>query len=117
MPAVSFLSRTKNQRGVDPGSTSTGRAAKWRPLTGSVAEFGNRHVELLLVGDDGYVRNLTERLKPSGNTKTFSFGIVKNNPDRRDRNFFCDRVFEAAGSVEIASARVACRTGLYPGAR
>ena len=80
-PAVSFLSRTKNQRGTAPRlDINTAGLRGGEPLTGSVAELGDRHVELLLVADDGYVFNLTARLKPSGNTKTFSFKIGKNNP-------------------------------------
>jgi serine/threonine-protein kinase len=80
-PAVSFLSRTKNQRGTAPRlDINTAGLRGGDPLTGSVAEFGDRHVELLLVADDGYVFNLTARLKPSGNAKTFSFKIGKNNP-------------------------------------
>jgi hypothetical protein len=42
-------------------------------LTGSVAEFGGRHVELLLIGDDGYVSYATKLLRSAGDTKTFSF--------------------------------------------
>ena len=83
-PAVNFLSRTKKQPGTAPrleidasGLQSGGPRA---PLTGSVAKFGDRHVELLLIADDGYVFNVTEHLRPTGNTETFSFRPVKNDP-------------------------------------
>ena len=80
-PAVSFLSRTKNQRGAAPRlDVVTAGLKEGGPLTGIVAEFGDRHVELLLVSDDGYVRKLTALLKPSGNTWIFSIRIQKNNP-------------------------------------
>jgi serine/threonine-protein kinase len=82
-PAVNFLSRTRNKAGAAPRLEvdATGlRSTPSGPLTGSVAEIGDRLVELLLVADDGYVHNLTGRLKQSGNTKTFSFTPVQDNP-------------------------------------
>jgi eukaryotic-like serine/threonine-protein kinase len=80
-PAVSFLSRTKNQRGTAPRlDINTAGLRGGDPLTGSIAELGDRHVELLLVSDDGYVSNVTEYLKPSGNTMVFSFKLLKKNP-------------------------------------
>jgi serine/threonine-protein kinase len=79
--AVSFLSRTKNQPGMAPRlDIVTAGLRNGGPLTGTVAEFGNRNVELLLVADDGYVHNLSALLKPNGNVKTFSIGIKKTNP-------------------------------------
>jgi serine/threonine-protein kinase len=75
-PAVNFLSRTKNESGVAPQlDIDASGLRNMDLLTGTVAEFGDRHVELLLITDDGYVRNLTEKLTPSGNTKTFSLGL------------------------------------------
>jgi serine/threonine protein kinase len=80
-PAVSFLFRTRNQRGVAPRlDVVTAGLKEGGPLTGSISEFGNSNVELLLVADDGYVRNLTALLKPSGDAKTFTIGIRKTNP-------------------------------------
>jgi eukaryotic-like serine/threonine-protein kinase len=80
-PAVSFLFRTRNQRGVAPRlDVVTAGLKDGGPLTGSISEFGNSNVELLLVADDGYVRNLTALLKPSGNTTNFTIGIRKANP-------------------------------------
>jgi len=83
-PAVNFLSRTKNQPGTAPrldiDASGLQNQAAPGPLTGSLAAFGNRHVELALIADDGYVFNVTEHLKPAANAKTFSFRPVKNNP-------------------------------------
>ena len=83
-PAVNFLSRTKNQPGTAPrldiDASGLQNQAAPGPLTGSLAAFGNRHVELVLIADDGYVFNVTEHLKPAANAKTFSFRPVKNNP-------------------------------------
>jgi hypothetical protein len=79
-PAVSFLFRTRNERGVAPRlDIAIAGLKEGGPLTGSISESGNRHVELLLVADDGYVSNLTALLKPSGNVKIFTTGIRKTN--------------------------------------
>ncbi len=83
-PAVNFLFRTRNQRGQVPRlEIHTAGLRSGGLLTGAVADFGSRHAELLLVGDDGYVFNITENLDPgSDNTRTFSFFIGKRNPGR-----------------------------------
>ena len=83
-PAVNFLSSTRKQPGAAPrleidvsGLRGNGPRA---PLTGSIAQFGDRHIELLLIADDGYVFNVTEHVRPTGNTETFSFNPVRNDP-------------------------------------
>ncbi len=79
--AVNFLFRTRNQRGVAPRlDVVTSGLKDGGPLTGTVAEFGDRHLELLLAQDNGYVLNLTGFLMPSGNASTFSFKIGKKDP-------------------------------------
>ncbi len=83
-PAVNFLSRTKKQPGTAPrldiDASGLRGAGPRAPLTGSIAKFGDRHIELLLIADDGYVSNVTEYIRPTGNTETFSFNPVRNNP-------------------------------------
>src|SRR5262249_43960971 len=82
-PAVNFLFRTRNQGGVAPRLDIVTPSLKEDPptLRGTVAEFGDRPLELVLVQDIGYVLNLTRFLVPSdGNTMIFSFQIWKNNP-------------------------------------
>ena len=82
-PAVNFLSRIKNQPGTAPRldiDASGLRNTPRTPLTGSIADFGDRHVELLLIDDEGYVHNVTGRLKQSGNTKTFFFTPAQDSP-------------------------------------
>jgi serine/threonine-protein kinase len=80
-PAVNFLSRTKNEPGVAPWLDIDAAALPNGGLriTGSIAEFADRYVELVLISDDGIVSKLMEPLKQSGNIKTFSFGLVKEN--------------------------------------
>jgi serine/threonine-protein kinase len=83
-PAVNFLSRTKSQGGTNPRLDIDVSGLRNRdipgPLTGSLAGVGDQHVELIVIADDGYVFNVTEHLRPTGNAKTFSFKPVKNNP-------------------------------------
>ena len=77
-PAVNFLFRNRNQAGTAPRLDIVTAGLKEDPprLRGTIAEFGNRHVELLLVQDVGSVRNLKQFLVPSdGNTIKFSFRI------------------------------------------
>src|SRR5215467_2717583 len=82
-PAVNFLSRMKNQPGTAPRldiDASGLRNTPQTPLTGSIADFGDRHVELLLIDDEGKVHNVTGKLKQSGNAKTFSFMPTQDSP-------------------------------------
>jgi hypothetical protein len=82
-PAVNFLFRTRNQPGAAPRLDIVTAGLKEDPprLRGTIAEFGNRHLELLLVQDVGFVLNLKQFLVPSdGNTIKFSYRIGKDNP-------------------------------------
>ncbi len=80
-PAVNFLSRTRKQPGTAPRLEIDASALRGGgSLTGSIAEFGDRHVELLLVGDDGYVSYATKLLRSTGGTKTFSFRPRQDKP-------------------------------------
>src|SRR5215470_3252776 len=82
-PAVNFLSRTKNEPGVVPrlDIDAAPLATGGLRVAGSIAEFGDRQVELVLISDDGVVSKVTEPLKQSGDIKTFSFRLMKENPD------------------------------------
>jgi eukaryotic-like serine/threonine-protein kinase len=78
-PAVNFLFRTRNQPGSAPrlDIVTAGLRENAPKLDGTVAELGDRHVELLLIADDGYVSNVTARLEPIDNGKSFSFRMKK----------------------------------------
>ncbi len=79
--AVSFLSRMRNQPGTAPRlDISTAALRSGGALTGSVADFGARNVDLLLVADDGYVHNLSGMLRPSGDTKSFNLRLQRTDP-------------------------------------
>jgi len=77
-PAVTFLSQLRKAAGAAPhleiGATSlkSGQA-----LTGKIDGFGNSHVELLLVSDEGSVLNVSSLLKPAGSGKTFNLRMQR----------------------------------------
>jgi eukaryotic-like serine/threonine-protein kinase len=82
-PAVNFLFRARNQPGAAPrldiDIDTAPRLAQDAPqLSGIVAEFGERVVEVLLIPEDGYVLSATKRLKPASNGKTFT--VKLGNP-------------------------------------
>jgi hypothetical protein len=81
-PALNFLFRTRNQPGAAPrlDIVTTALARNPPTLTGTIAEFGDRHLELLLITDDGYVLNATGRLRAASQTITFSLPLGKTGP-------------------------------------
>jgi len=71
--AVTFLSRVRNQPGVVPRLEINPASLKiGSDITGTVADFGGRNVHLLLVSDNGAVRDFTGSLKPDGDAKSFA---------------------------------------------
>jgi serine/threonine-protein kinase len=80
-PAVSFLFHMRHHRSAAPLLDVVAAGLKdGAPLTGSVSDAGAGVVELLLVADDGYVRNLTALLKQGVGGRTFTVGIRKTSP-------------------------------------
>jgi serine/threonine-protein kinase len=83
-PAVSFLFRTRRQQSTAPRLDAvTAGLKEGGPLTGSISSAGAAAIELLLVADDGYVRNLTALLRQGGAGpafRTFTIGIRKTSP-------------------------------------
>jgi eukaryotic-like serine/threonine-protein kinase len=79
-PAIGFLHQTRNQRGTAPRLDVFSTGLKDGAVKGSISDSGDRNIELLLVGDDGYVRNLTGLLKSDGVTKTFGMTLTRTNP-------------------------------------
>jgi predicted Ser/Thr protein kinase len=79
--AVSFLTRARKGQGATPHLEISAAALRsGGALTGAVADFGDRNVELLLVADDGFVHNLTNLLKLAGSQKSFNIRMQKNDP-------------------------------------
>jgi len=81
-PAVGFLYQTRSQRDAAPQLDLLSGGLKDGAVKGSISGFGDRNIELLLVGDDGYVRSLTSLLKSDTATaaKTFAMGLTRTNP-------------------------------------
>jgi len=82
-PAVNFLSRTKNEPVAAPrlDIDATALPDGGLRITGSIAEFADRSVELMLISDDGIVSKPMEPLQQSGKTKTFAFRLRKEKVD------------------------------------
>ncbi|HLK81365.1 MAG TPA: serine/threonine-protein kinase [Xanthobacteraceae bacterium] len=89
-PAVNFLFRTRNQPGAAPRLDIVTAELKQDPavLTGSLSGLGDRHVELLLITDDGYVLSATEGLKAGGDGMTFSIKLRKTPGPPRPQLIF-----------------------------
>jgi hypothetical protein len=84
--AVNFLSRVRNPRGPEPSLDLSATVLRGgEALTGTVADFGSR-LALLLVADDGSVRNLTNVLRTMGNTKSFSVEVQSSGSERAQPN-------------------------------
>jgi hypothetical protein len=80
--AISFLSRLRGSPGSGPRLDNVAASLRsGTALSGAVGGAGDRHVELLLIADDGLVYNITSLLMPgTGERKTFSLGIRLAEP-------------------------------------
>jgi hypothetical protein len=107
--AVNFLSRMRNQRGrvprLDVGSTTLHSG---ETLTGTIADFGNREVALLLVADDGSVRDLTNTLRTTANGRSFSIPVQKSGSERAEPDLLlaiaASKLLDALTRVPLGSA-------------
>jgi hypothetical protein len=71
--AVTFLSRLRNEPGLPPRLDIAATTVKsGGALSGFVAEFADRHVELVLVTDSGAVYKVTDRLRANGDSVSFT---------------------------------------------
>src|SRR5258708_4920064 len=107
--AVNFLSRMRNQRAPVPSLDFSSPALRGGDaLTGTVADFGNREVTLLLVADDGSVRNLTNMLRTTANTKSFNIQVQKSGRERAQPNLLLaiaeSKPLEALTRASLGSA-------------
>jgi hypothetical protein len=108
--AVNFLSRMRNQRGpvpsLDVGGGTTLHSGE--TLTGTIADFGNREVALLLVANDGSVRNLTNTLRTTGNGRSFSIPVQKSSSERAEPDLLlaiaASKPLDALTRVPLGSA-------------
>jgi serine/threonine-protein kinase len=79
-PAISFLNQFRAQRATAPRlEISETKLRSGQTLSGSVDGYGDRHIELLLVSDDGSVLNITRLVKPRGTGVTFNLRLQLAN--------------------------------------
>jgi hypothetical protein len=107
--AVTFLSQLRNQRGLAPRlDIFTANLKSSGELTGSVADFGDRNVDLLLVAEDGSVHKLTSMLRGIGDTKLFSLRMQPTNSGSAQPQLLLaivsSRALEALRSAEPGTA-------------
>ncbi|MBW8853675.1 MAG: serine/threonine protein kinase [Bradyrhizobium sp.] len=78
-PAIKFLSQLGSNQARAPRINLASIDVKnGETLSGTIENFANRVVELLLVSDSGEVRNLSYLLKPGTDSLSFSIGIQRN---------------------------------------
>src|SRR5207248_1418144 len=79
-PAITFLNRLRGDGSRAPRISIA--SVKLRPgetLAGTVENFANRVVELLLIGDDGRVQNMSYLLRPGTDSLSFSIELPRSD--------------------------------------
>jgi eukaryotic-like serine/threonine-protein kinase len=77
-PAVTFLNRHRHESPRAPNLAINDTSIRSGDvLRGSVSNQPGRHVDLLLVTDEGAVHTVTALLKPSGSGRAFSMGLQR----------------------------------------
>jgi serine/threonine-protein kinase len=78
-PAIKFLSQLgSNQARAPRINLDSVEVKNGETLSGTIENFANRVVELLLVSDGGEVRNLSYLLKPGTDSLSFSIGMQRS---------------------------------------
>lgn len=78
--AISFIGQLRGKRDSAPSlDVSAGSLRSNGYVSGSVAGFGNRNVELLMVDHEGNVMSLTSQLKGDGDTRSFTINIQRGD--------------------------------------
>ena len=78
-PAIKFLSQLgENQARVPRINLDSVEVKNGGMLSGTIENFANRVVDLLLVSDSGEVKNLSYLLKPGTDSLSFSIGIQRS---------------------------------------
>jgi hypothetical protein len=78
--AITLVSRFRNQRGPAPRlDISAGNLRSDGYITGTVADFGNRNLELLMVDHEGIVQSLTKLLRLAGDRGSFTINIRRSD--------------------------------------
>jgi serine/threonine protein kinase len=78
-PAIKFLGQLGSNRARAPRiNLNATEVRNGEMLSGTIENFANRMVELLLVSDGGEVQNLSYLLKPGTDALSFSIGIQRS---------------------------------------
>jgi serine/threonine-protein kinase len=78
-PAVTFLGALRANRALAPRITAnTALLKSGEVLIGTVDNYGDRHLELLLVTDEGVVHNITRFLRPSTEGRSFHLRLERS---------------------------------------
>ncbi len=78
-PAIKFLGQLGGPQARAPRiNLNSVEVKNGETLSGTIENFANRVVELLLVSDSGEVRNLSYLLKPGTDSLSFSIGIERS---------------------------------------
>ena len=81
-PAIKFVSDLHVDRARAPRINLDNVELKGGDvLSGTVENFSNRAIELLLITDNGQVQNLSSLLKPGTDSMSFTIGLQRNQPD------------------------------------
>lgn len=79
-PAITFLNRLRVDGARTPRiSLGSVKLRPGEPLVGNIENFANRLVELLLVSDNGLVRNMSYLLKPGTDALSFAIDIPRSD--------------------------------------
>jgi serine/threonine-protein kinase len=78
--AITLVSRFRNQRGPAPRlDISAGNLRSDGYITGTVADIGNRNLELLMVDHEGVVQSLTKLVRLAGDKGSFTINIRRSD--------------------------------------
>ena len=78
--AISFVGHLRSQRDSAPSlDVSAGNLRSSGYVSGTVAGFGNRNIELLMVDHEGNVVSLTSKLKGDGDARSFTINIQRGD--------------------------------------
>jgi len=79
-PAIAFLNKLRSDSSRTPRiSLGSVKLRRGETLAGSIENFANRVVELLLVADDGQVQNISYALQPGTDALSFSLELPAGN--------------------------------------
>jgi hypothetical protein len=78
--AISFLGRLRSQRGTSLRlDVSAGNLRSNGYVSGFVADFGNRNIELLMIDHEGIVLSLTSLLKGDSDPRAFTINLKRGD--------------------------------------